>query len=95
VTREFQDTNVIIYSGFVLGMCGKCITYANFMLLSRSPSIVVAGRDQHGSTGKLPDVNHGLTKHLFIGNGRGFHTLQGLRVRVPGGQGGALVPLYP
>ena len=35
-----------------------------------------------------------------IGNGRGFHTLQGLRVRVPGGQGGGpvvwtLVPMYP
>ena len=29
-----------------------------------------------------------LTVHLQIGNGRGFATPEGLRVRVPGGKGG-------
>ena len=41
-----------------------------------------------------------LDNEDWVGNGRGFHTLQGLRVRVPGGQGGGpvvwtLIPLYP
>ena len=47
-----------------------------------------------------PKVSHCLLSLGYIGNGRGFHTLQGLRVRVPGGQGGGpgvwtLIPLYP
>ena len=51
----------------------------------------------------LPHNHHGYHFRQAqppLGNGRGFHTLQGLRVRVPGGQGGGpgvwtLIPLYP
>jgi len=46
----------------------------------------------------LPDLMK--NQHVQVGNDRSFHTLQGLMVRVPGGQGGGsivqtLTPLYP
>ena len=47
------------------------------------------------------DSNHDNNEYkLYLGNGRGFVTPEGLRVRVPEGKGGGLyiltlIPLYP